>query len=97
MKLTKKQNQLRSCSECGKRMNSGYVIENGYRYYCSDSCLEKNMSMEDYLELYDGEGDSYWTEWQPKALKKEILKKRIFNDCVHWECAFCLYKNSKER
>ena len=33
-------------------------------YYCSDECLEKNMTREEFEELYDGgEGDSYWTEW----------------------------------
>jgi hypothetical protein len=54
----------RICSECGKPMQAGYCIENGMAYYCSEQCLEANMSYEEYMELFDdGNGDSYWTEW----------------------------------
>lgn len=57
--------RVRVCSECGKLMTSGFVIENGLNYYCSDECLLKNMSWSEYEELYDdGFGDSYWTEWE---------------------------------
>jgi hypothetical protein len=56
---------LRQCSECGDGMNEGYCIEGGLAYYCTDECLEKNMTREDFLNLYDdGEGDSYYTEWE---------------------------------
>jgi hypothetical protein len=45
-------------------MNEGYVIES-CEWYCSDECLHKHVSPEEFLELYaDGEGDSYWTEWE---------------------------------
>jgi hypothetical protein len=54
----------RECDECGKGMNEGYLIDNGYKYYCSDECLHKNMTPEEWLELYnDGDGDSCWTTW----------------------------------
>lgn len=57
--------QTRICSECGEHMQKGYVIENGVEYYCSEECLHKNMTEEEYLELYDdGNGDTYWTEWE---------------------------------
>lgn len=57
--------QEKICSECGKHMNSGYCIENGLEYYCSDECLHKNYTDEEYEQLYDnGNGDSYWTEWE---------------------------------
>lgn len=53
------------CSECGKQMLKGYCIQDGMQYFCSDECLHKNISEEDYLEMFDdGEGDSYWTEWE---------------------------------
>lgn len=53
---------LRVCSECNQPMLDGYVIEGGLFYYCSETCLRKNMTEEEYLDLYDdGEGDSYWT------------------------------------
>lgn len=56
---------IRTCSECGKEMIEGYCIENGLEYYCSDECLHKNITEEEYLKLYDnGNGDSYWTEWE---------------------------------
>lgn len=55
----------RECSECGKEMNEGYCIENGLEYYCSDECLHKHYTEEEYEEMYDdGNGDSYWTEWE---------------------------------
>ena len=54
----------RECSECGKEMNEGYCIDNGLEYYCSDECLHKHYTEEEYEEMYDdGNGDSYWTEW----------------------------------
>ena len=54
----------RICSECNKVMFEGYCIDDGLDYYCSNECLTKHISMEDYLELYDdGNGTSYWTEW----------------------------------
>ena len=57
------ENDIRVCSECGKLMDMGYNIGDA-EYYCSDECLTKNMSYDEYLELYDeGNGDSYWTEW----------------------------------
>jgi hypothetical protein len=57
--------EKRICSECGREMIEGYCIENGLDYYCSDECLHKNMTQEEYLELYDdGKGDSYYTEWR---------------------------------
>lgn len=57
-------NSYRICSDCGDVMNEGYCIEAGKAYYCSDTCLEKHMSKEEYETLYDdGEGDSYWTQW----------------------------------
>lgn len=55
----------RTCSECGKSMNSGYCINNGEEYYCSDECLHKHYTDEEYDEMYDdGNGDSYYTEWE---------------------------------
>jgi hypothetical protein len=56
---------MRICSECKKKMNEGYCIDGGSEYYCSDECLHKHYTKEEYLEMYDdGYGDSYWTEWE---------------------------------
>ena len=55
---------IRCCSECGKPMYEGFCIENGVEYYCSEECLHKHISEEEYDKLYDdGKGDSYWTSW----------------------------------
>lgn len=57
--------EVRRCDCCGKAMQSGYVIENGSAYYCKKECLHTVMTEEEFLELYDdGNGDSYWTEWE---------------------------------
>lgn len=57
--------QLRICNECGNVMNEGYCIDNGLEYYCSEECLHKHYTEEEYLKMYDnGNGDSYYTEWE---------------------------------
>ena len=54
----------RKCDECGAGMNEGYCIDSGCEYYCSDECLHKHYTPEEWLEAYaDGDGDSYWTTW----------------------------------
>ena len=59
----------RVCSNCGKIINEGYVVNNGEGYYCSDECAEKHFSKEKWLcmlegtETEDGEAYAYWTEW----------------------------------
>lgn len=55
---------FRRCSECGKKMRQGYVIENGLEYYCDDECLHKHYTAEEWNEMYSDDGDSYWTEWE---------------------------------
>ena len=53
----------RTCTACGAGMNEGYVINGGCEHYCSDECLP--MTDAEFEELYaDGDGDSYWTEWE---------------------------------
>jgi hypothetical protein len=56
--------EFRICSECGKIMFEGYVIEGGWKYYCSDTCLEKNYTRDEFNEMYgDGDTETYYTEW----------------------------------
>ena len=52
----------RICNECGKEMQSGYVIDDGEEYYCSDECLCSWYSEEEYDELCQTDL-AYWTEW----------------------------------
>lgn len=60
-----RENYFRVCTECGKEMNKGYCIADGLEYYCSDECLHKHYTQQEFNEMYDnGNGDSYWTEWE---------------------------------
>lgn len=63
----------RTCTACGAGMNEGYVIEGASEHYCSDDCLHKNITPEDFLEFFIGNQDDdddigdvqiYWTEWE---------------------------------
>lgn len=60
-----KQENKRYCSVCGKEMTEGYYNEDEFQYYCSDECLHKDYTDEEYNELYDeGRGNFYWTSWE---------------------------------
>ncbi len=75
---------MRKCSECNKVMYSGYCINGGEEYYCSDECLRKHYTEEEYLEMYDdGDGDSYWTEWEDETPTWEDIKKEL--DMLGWD------------
>jgi len=52
----------RKCDECGKGMNEGYIF--GCTVNCSDACaFDKDFTKKRFLEEYDEDGDSFWTEW----------------------------------
>ena len=72
----------RLCSECGKYITRGYVIENGLEYYCSEECLDKHYTEEEYLKMYDdGDGDSYYTEWEDEIEKEfNFVYNRLLQD-----------------
>ena len=54
---------FRICNECGKPMIEGFVID-GCDTYCSEECLHKHISEEEYNNLYNnGNGEAYWTTW----------------------------------
>ena len=59
----------RECDECGKGMNEGYCFDGGRAYYCSDECLHKHFTPEEWEELCSDDddalepSDSYWTTW----------------------------------
>ena len=58
------EHDIRICDECGHLMAGGYLV-NGDEYYCTDECLHKHYSDEEYNELYDNSNsdDTYWTNW----------------------------------
>lgn len=53
---------LRRCDICGKVMNEGFLIDDN-EYFCSEECLHKKYSEEEYLEMYKNDV-AYWTEWE---------------------------------
>lgn len=56
---------MRTCNICGKEMAEGFCVDNGAEYYCSTGCLLCAYTEEEWAEMYDdGNGDSYWTEWE---------------------------------
>ena len=59
---------FRICDECGRPMIEGYVV-NGCDTYCSESCLHKHISEEEFYAQYnDGNGDTYWTTWYEDSI-----------------------------
>lgn len=56
--------EVRVCTSCLKIMIEGYVIDGGMDYYCSDKCLEYDMTLEEFEQAYgDGDTETYYTEW----------------------------------
>lgn len=52
----------RFCSECGELMLDGYVVYDGEEYYCSDECLHKHYTDEEWREMYESD-DGYYTQF----------------------------------
>lgn len=70
----------RQCDECGKGMHEGYCIDGGAEYYCSDTCLHKHYTPEQWNEMYDDDGDTYWTTWEEDTEMMEIKPTELTQD-----------------
>lgn len=53
--------EWRICSECGSVMEDGFFVEPS-EYYCSDDCLNKHYTEEEYQKMHDDD-NAYWTQW----------------------------------
>lgn len=51
--------RIRFCDICGQPMTEGYYVVG--TYYCSEECLHRDYTQEEYEEMYGDE--AYWTEW----------------------------------
>lgn len=84
IEITEKLIGKRICSECKKEIKSGFVIDDGDEYYCSEECLHKHYTPEEYERMvknseteftsdaYDySVGQAYWTEFENKELTEE--------------------------
>ena len=54
--------EYRICSHCNNDMITGYLFWDGTEYYCSDECLHKHYTHEQYMKLVEDD-NAYWTEW----------------------------------
>jgi len=55
--------ECRRCSVCGRLMQEGYCVDAGWKYYCSDECLHKDFTDEEWEEECKNNDQSYWTQW----------------------------------
>ena len=53
----------RKCKVCNEVMYEGFVLDDGTDYFCSEECLTKEITWEEYLEMVNV-GEAYWTEWE---------------------------------
>lgn len=58
---------IRICSECGTPFDDGYMIGAGCEYYCSDECLHKHYTHEQFLALYAGLDEN-----DPEEVKRAV-------------------------
>ncbi len=54
----------RRCSVCGKLMRTGYCLNNGDAYYCSDECLHTEFTDAQWEHECDTNADSYYSTWE---------------------------------
>jgi hypothetical protein len=71
----------RKCDSCGNGMNEGYLLHGGIEYYCSDVCLRKNYSDDDWNDMYDdGEGDCHYTTWEDESdMEYELVDGKLID------------------
>ena len=77
---------FRICEECGQPMIEGFVVD-GCNTYCSEGCLYKHISEEDYREAYNnGDGDTYWTTWYEDSNTLDINKANSYDKMITTGC-----------
>jgi hypothetical protein len=58
----------RVCTHCKCLMISGYVIDGGLEYFCSNEHLLTTYTAEEFTEMYDdGNGETYYTNWENES------------------------------
>ena len=54
---------FRICDVCGEPMLDGFLVD-GARHFCSEECLHKVMTDEEYMEYFKhDDNDTFWTTW----------------------------------
>lgn len=82
--------EIRVCDECGKIMVEGYCIDGGMEYYCSDECLHKNYTKEQWLAIYAGldYNDPAEVERAAKMTSAELDELNEENDSQSYHTAW---------
>ncbi|MPN56043.1 hypothetical protein SDC9_203729 [bioreactor metagenome] len=82
--------EIRVCDECGKIMVEGYCIDGGMEYYCSDECLHKNYTKEQWLAIYAGldDNDPAEVERAAKMTSAELDELNDENDSQSYHTAW---------
>lgn len=82
--------EIRVCDECGKIMVEGYCIDGGMEYYCSDACLHKNYTKEQWLAIYAGldDNDPAEVERASKMSQEELDELNEENDSQSYHTAW---------
>ena len=59
-------------------MDEGYTICDGLQHYCSDECLEKEITKGEYKWLYE-EGYAFWTTFEDQVgeIMNDILRELV--------------------
>jgi len=52
----------RKCTECGKMFTEGFYVED-CEYYCSENCLHKNYTDDEFTSMYVN-NQAFWTTWE---------------------------------
>lgn len=60
---------FRVCDECHQPMIEGYCINNGDEHYCSEKCLQKHYTEDEWDKMSkDDESTSYYTIWYEDSI-----------------------------
>lgn len=74
------QKYARKCDHCGGGMNSGYVINDGDCYACSEECLYVDgYTKEQFDQDYEND-NAYWTDWEEQEDYQYIVKDGKLED-----------------
>lgn len=82
--------EIRVCDECGKLMVEGYCITGGEEYFCSDECLHKNYTPDEWLAIYAGldNTDPAEVERASKLSQTELDELNEENDSQSYHTAW---------
>lgn len=61
----------RTCSVCKEWMWEGFCLWWWESYYCTEKCLNTEMTMKEWKDMYTDGWDNYWTQWEEGDIDDE--------------------------